>query len=265
MVEKDKESQIKLINQALNAAAGCVSLAKQLLGELSEDKGRGVLSVPPSKIPTEARNAPLNPPGITGTYDGQFMIAADGQKFPVPENYASKSAIVYGDLLKMFSLGGDPKFKQIERVKRQRTIGVLVKKEGRFHVVTSDGSHRVLPAAVSHFALKEGEEVQIILPLSNRHAPFAAIEGASAKVALPAVEPPVIGVPPATKVFEEAKPSHSHEVLVKEKEPIKKETKKKESPDSRVLRGKGKEKSQEKEVAPARSGPETLIAEDDLR
>lgn len=262
-LEKDKESQIKLINQALNAAAGSLSLAKQLLGELWEDSGRKERAASGSKIPVEAKNVPFNPPGITGTYDGQFMIAADGKKYPVPENYASKSVIVYGDRLKMFSLGGESRFKQIERVKRQRTSGVLVKKEGRFHVVTSDGSHRVLPSAVSHFDLKEGGEVQIILPLDNRHAPFAAIENVSVKVA-----PPSPLVPPVAKVMEEiVKPLQSSEIVLEEKQTTKKrENKNKRTPDSKALKeSKGKEKTEEEIEVPPKSTTETLIAEDELR
>lgn len=177
MEKKDVSSQIKLINQALNAAISSINLSKQLLNEIGGVPLDTKNSVDPNLKPqTVSENSTKDLPGIIGTFDGQFMVAEDGQKYQVPENYCSKSMIVFGDKLKMVEVNGEQRFKQIERVKRFRASGLLVKKEGRFHVVTSDGSYRVLSASVSHFNGKEGDEVHIILPLSNRHAPFAAVE-----------------------------------------------------------------------------------------
>lgn len=193
MEKKDDAAQIRLINQALSAAASSINLARQLLSELTGVRST-VSSQPAATIlsPKNTEPSALQLPGITGTFDGQFMITDDGQKFQIPENYASKSMIVFGDKLKMADVNGEKRFKQIERTKRQRASGMIVKKEGRYHVVTSDGSYKISSAAVSFFGGKEGDEAHIILPLNNKHVPFATLESVGAK---PVVETPVASLP----------------------------------------------------------------------
>ena len=38
---------------------------------------------------------------IEGVFDGQHMIGSDGRQYLVPQNYASKSKLVEGDILKL--------------------------------------------------------------------------------------------------------------------------------------------------------------------
>lgn len=154
------KNQIQLIGQALQAAVSSINLAKQMLGELEK----------------EVRVSAKDLPGITGTFDGEAMTCADGKKYQVPENYASKSMLVFGDTLKMVEEGGEKLFKQIERVKRITEAGILAKKEGKWHAVTAEGSYKLLPAAVSFHAGEEGDEVTVTIPQDNRRAPFAALE-----------------------------------------------------------------------------------------
>lgn len=154
------KNQIQLIGQALQAAVSSINLAKQMLGELER----------------EVRVSAKDLPGVTGTFDGEAMTCPDGKKFQVPENYASKSMLVFGDTLKMVEEGGEKLFKQIERVKRITEAGILAKKEGKWHAVTAEGSYKLLPAAVSFHAGEEGDEVTVTIPQDNRRAPFAALE-----------------------------------------------------------------------------------------
>jgi hypothetical protein len=181
MEKKDDATAIRLINQALTAATSSINLAKQLLSELTLVKSPLGSQPPATPGPNTPEVSAIQLPGVIGTFDGQFMNTDDGQKFQIPENYASKSMIVFGDKLKMVDVNGEKRFKQIERTKRQRSNGMIVKKEGRYHVVTSDGSYKVSSAAVSFFGGKEGDEAHIILPLNNKHVPFAALESVGAK------------------------------------------------------------------------------------
>ena len=64
-------------------------------------------------------------PGTEGVFDGQYLIAQDGRKTEVPSNYAAKSKLVYGDILKVFTDSGRQIFKQIDRVERKIVEGVL--------------------------------------------------------------------------------------------------------------------------------------------
>jgi len=152
--------QIQLINQALSAAVSSINLAKQLLRE----------------VEAASRVSPRDLPGVEGKFDGEAMVTAEGKKYPVPENYASKSLLVVGDTLKMITEGDRKLFKQLERVKRTRSEGILTKKEGKWHVVTADGSYRILPAAVTFHHGEEGDEVAVLLPQDNKRVGFAALE-----------------------------------------------------------------------------------------
>ena len=189
MNEGNNRNQTQLILQALAAAESSINLAKQLLSS-STGVAMPVASLRQSSGAVETQPSSRSLPGIIGKFDGEFMTSADGKKFPVPANYASKSQIVFGDTLKLIdSPDGHRMFKQIERVKRARATGVLAKKDGRFCVVTSDGSYKVLPSSVSFHSGLEGDEVIILLPLNEKHVPFAAVESIPARANQKKVEP----------------------------------------------------------------------------
>lgn len=159
--------QIESIKQAIGAAESSIRLSRQLLNELE----RG------SFVKSEEESIP----GVIGTFDGESMVMESGEKHLVPANYASKSMLIVGDTLKLVDGKGDKKFKQIEHVKRYKTFGVLTKKDGKFHVVTQEGSYRVIPAAVDHFNAVVGEEVRIVIPAKNLTAAWASIESTEKK------------------------------------------------------------------------------------
>ncbi|OGC49189.1 hypothetical protein A3A69_02500, partial [candidate division WWE3 bacterium RIFCSPLOWO2_01_FULL_37_15] len=82
-------------------------------------------------------------PGIEGVFDGTYLVTQDGQKYEVPANYAAKSRLVYGDLLKMVEEEGKTMFKQIEKAPRKRIEGILNKKEGSWYILTDSGSYKI--------------------------------------------------------------------------------------------------------------------------
>lgn len=178
---KDSQLQIKLVNQALAAAQASIELAKSLLADFSGDK------LPATALSSNSKSPVVDAaslPGIVGTYDGENMVTPSGEKFSVPPNYASKSLLIYGDKLKMIdgdasALGGEKRklFKAIEKAARQSVVGILSKKDEQWLLVTSDGAHKVLEAAVNYFGFKEGDHLTGFLPQDNLKAPFAALEG----------------------------------------------------------------------------------------
>jgi hypothetical protein len=123
---------------------------------------------------------------ISGVFDGQCMISSEG-KFPVNENYASKSKLVEGDeLVLRYSEDGRVFFKQALPVERKFFIGKAIKKldsRGRERVevaVKSIGgmrSYKILSASVSYFHIEDGDEVTIIIPKDDVDAHWAAVEG----------------------------------------------------------------------------------------
>jgi hypothetical protein len=164
---------IELIKQSLSAAESSVKLAKQLLSEL--ENGYSVKDQPKSNGE--------DLPGITGTFNGENMVSENNETFLVPANYASKSMLVVGDTLKLVEEGKnkEKRFKQIEHVKRHKSTGILTKKDGKWKVVTPEGSYKVLQAAVDHFGAEIGSEVTLHLPANNLTVGYGAIESVSGK------------------------------------------------------------------------------------
>ena len=114
---------------------------------------------------------------IEGVFDGQNMQGNDGEEYPVPPNYASKSKLVEGDILKL-TIGGDGSFtyKQIGPVERRRLVGRLnVDENGSFGVETPEKVYRVLLASVTFYKAEKGDEVTVLLP-ANGEAEWGAVE-----------------------------------------------------------------------------------------
>ena len=116
---------------------------------------------------------------IEGVFDGQVMIGPDGKSYPVPANYASKSKLVEGDILKL-TIADDGGFiyKQIGPIPRKQIIGTLVQHDGAYYVEASGKEYRILLASVTYFRINIGDQVTIIVPEDNPDATWAAVEAA---------------------------------------------------------------------------------------
>ena len=161
-MSKKTQTDIQRINQALSAAISSINLAKNLLKDIEGS--------------SESRIDTREIEGIVGIFDGKSLVTIDGVRLDVPVNYASKSKIVFGDTLKMIEDNDRKVFKQIERVKRLTKIGILSKQGDEMVVVTGDGTYKILQVAVEFYNLKDGGQVQVLVPEDNIHAPFATID-----------------------------------------------------------------------------------------
>lgn len=114
---------------------------------------------------------------IEGVFDGENMIGPDGKKYSVPANYASKSKLVEGDIMKLtITSGGTFIYKQIGPIDRERVIGHLEKEADGAYYVSSDGKRwRVLPASVTYFKGQAGDETIILVP-KHGESKWAAVE-----------------------------------------------------------------------------------------
>ncbi len=173
---------LNAIKSAIENAERSIQQAKRLLSELEGGRPHtGPTHHSPSQ-PTHpiSPSQPVPPkddrPGIVGLYDGEKMVTPAGESYDVPGNYASKSLLVIGDTLKMYEENGEKRFKQVEHVKRHKTNGLLVKKEGKFRAITPEGSYKVLTESINHFKGDVGDEVVLYLPAGNLTAPYGAIE-----------------------------------------------------------------------------------------
>ena len=114
--------------------------------------------------------------GIVGTYDGYVMTTEAGEKYEVPANYAAKTKLVFGDILKLIEEDGKKLFKQIGRANREKVHGILTKKEGEWYLLTDRGSYKVSDVAAEYQGAALNSETTAFLPADNLDAPFATID-----------------------------------------------------------------------------------------
>ena len=115
---------------------------------------------------------------MEGVFDGSNMIGPDGKVYSVPANYASKSKLVEGDILKLtIDPQGNFIYKQVGPVERRRMIGLLAKDQdrGEFVVIADEHIFKVLYASVTYFKGEEGDEVVILVP-KDADSKWAAVE-----------------------------------------------------------------------------------------
>ncbi len=116
---------------------------------------------------------------IEGVFDGQNMVGSDSKTYPIPANYASKSKLVQGDILKL-TIADDGTFlyKQIGPIPRKQVVGALELKDGHYFVNVGEKKYRVLLASVTYFKTKPGDQVSINIPEGDKDAEWAALEAA---------------------------------------------------------------------------------------
>ncbi len=114
---------------------------------------------------------------IEGVFDGQNMIDPDEKMYPVPANYASKSKLIEGDVLKLtISEDGTFIFKQIGPIERNKMIGQVKQiSQDEYVIESEDKTYKILLASATYFKLEDGDTVTIVVPKEKESA-WAAIE-----------------------------------------------------------------------------------------
>jgi hypothetical protein len=115
---------------------------------------------------------------VVGVFDGQQMVGSDGKTYIVPPNYASKSKLVEGDLLKLtITPKGTFIYKQIGPIERSRVMANLGfdPTNGEFYAVSDDRRWSVLKASVTYFKGEPDDEVVLLVP-KNAPSKWAAVE-----------------------------------------------------------------------------------------
>lgn len=165
------EKQVKRLRSLIQEAETNLAAAKELLISIIGDDGQVVTP----KTSAEDVTGKV----VEGVFDGQTMLGPDGKNYPIPANYASKSKLVEGDILKL-TIADDGSFiyKQIGPVARKQVIGTLVQHDGVYYVEANGREYRILLASVTFFRINIGDQVTIIVPEDNPDATWAAVEAA---------------------------------------------------------------------------------------
>jgi hypothetical protein len=166
------EKQVKRLHALIQEAETNLAAAKELLISIIGEDGT-VLT------PKTSNNEDVGGKIVEGIFDGQKMAGPDGKEYPVPANYASKSKLVEGDIMKL-TIADDGSFiyKQIGPIERIQIIGTLVQHDGAYYVEANGHEYRILLASVTYFRIAVGDQVTIIIPADNQETTWAAVEAA---------------------------------------------------------------------------------------
>jgi len=172
----DNLSNLAMVAQMIDAAEKNIQSAKQMLREMM---GGPATKQNLTALSEKAQTFSVSEGGkvIEGVFDGQNMIGPDKKQYPVPANYASKSKLVEGDVLKLtISDDGSFIYKQIGPIERKKMLGfLLVDEKGDFKVLAEGKPYKVLLASLTYFKAEAGDEVTIVVPQASP-SDWAAVE-----------------------------------------------------------------------------------------
>lgn len=176
-------SKLVLLKQMLENAEASLRSAKQILADMGVtietakvDRGEFIKKA-------KELTGGSDPSVIEGVFDGQGMMGPDKRVYPVPANYASKSKLIPGDVLKL-TIKDDGMFlyKQIGPVERIHLVGILTNNDGQYQVIVKEKAYKVLLASVTYFHAEFGDRVTIIVPAKGE-SEWACIENVLPKEA----------------------------------------------------------------------------------
>lgn len=172
----NQKIQMEKLKQILANIQSQIDVARDILAGSDSD----IKQLDTAKLARERGGESLTEEGriVEGVYDGEKMIGPDGKQYIVPPNYASKSKLVEGDMLKLtITAKGSFLFKQIGPVNRNRVVGTLYfdKDEKEYYGRTADSSYKLLTASVTYFKGETDDEVIMLVP-EDSASKWAAVE-----------------------------------------------------------------------------------------
>lgn len=169
-IDQQKQEKITTILQSIKAD---IDRLEQVLFDTAP-KNNNTNNTNPN---TNTKNDENASEGITGYFDGLFMVSSNGKKYEVPRNYAAKSKLVYGDVLKMIQdEKGANTFKQVEKQPRKKIEGIAVKKDNAWILLSDAGAYELSSTAAEFKNVQEHDEVTAFIPDNNSNVPYAALD-----------------------------------------------------------------------------------------
>jgi hypothetical protein len=168
------DDQLLAAQELIDSAMSSLKTAQGMISEMTgvHDASRQKYAAKASEFTPSSDSGKI----VEGIFDGQNMVDHEGQTYPVPANYASKSKLVEGDGMKL-TITDEGKFiyKQIKPVDRRTIVGALIQEDGQYKVLAEGKTFRVLLASVTFYRAEVGDQVTIILP-EGQEAAWGAVE-----------------------------------------------------------------------------------------
>jgi hypothetical protein len=162
----------QLIKNIRESSSRLSILCNDFLGD-GEEERIAIAEISDGLIEAEENGGKI----VEGIFNGENMIGPDGKEYGVPANYASKSKLVEGDILKLtITDRGTFIYKQTKPIERRRIIGKLEKDaNGNYLVSAEHKKFRVITASITYYKGVPGDKVVILVPVAGDSA-WAAVE-----------------------------------------------------------------------------------------
>ncbi|MFA7685384.1 MAG: hypothetical protein WCX95_01130 [Candidatus Gracilibacteria bacterium] len=161
-------SKLALIKEMIDSAESNLRSAKQMILELvggKTSKKNVYAKIAEELDPIETDDDDEGEKIVEGVFNGENMTDKSGKEYPVPANYASKSKLIPGDVLKLtIKDDGSFLYKQIGPTERKRIIGILTYEDGQYKVIATGKAYKVLLASVTYFKAEVGDKITLIVP-----------------------------------------------------------------------------------------------------
>lgn len=165
------DQKIKALRDLIHSAQNSIASAKKILNSLAGEDDENTLSTDGLQSYQEWSDKI-----VEGVFTGEWMLGSDGNIYPVPQNYSSKSLLVQGSKLKaIVQPSGKILYKIIGEIPYESKIGIVTKNGEKYSITTDTKSYNVLLAAVTFHHCDVGDTVSIRIP-EWKDATYAVIE-----------------------------------------------------------------------------------------
>lgn len=167
----DQNKKLWAIRDLIQSAQNALASARKILTSLSPESREPDINTDGLMSYTSEENKV-----VEWVFTGDGMLWSDGNMYPVPANYASKSLIVQWSKLKAtIDPNGKIIYKIIEEIPYETKKGFITKNGERYQITSEERSYNVLLAAVTFHKANIWDQVSIRVP-EWKTATFAVID-----------------------------------------------------------------------------------------
>jgi protein involved in polysaccharide export with SLBB domain len=167
------DQKIKALRDLIHSAQNSISSAKKILNSILWEDGDWGMELSTDGLSSYQEG---DEKIIEGVFTGDSMLGSDGNIYPVPQNYSSKSLLVQGSKLKaIIQPNGKIVYKIIGEIPYESKLGIVTKNWEKYSITTDTKTYNVLLAAVTFHHCDVGDTVSIRIP-EWKDATYAVIE-----------------------------------------------------------------------------------------
>lgn len=167
------ENKIKALRDLIHSAQNSINSAKKILNSMlweEESDDSYIDAMDGSSYSSWDLKI------VEWVFTGESMLGPDGNTYPVPQNYASKSLLVQWSKLKaIIEPSGKIKYKIIGEIPFETKVGIITRNWEKYQINTEERSYNVLMAAITFHKCEVGDTVSIRIP-EGKNATYAVIE-----------------------------------------------------------------------------------------